>query len=408
VTSPGAPAGDGPPVPPGNASPPGGAPVLDLSEIRGTDAGRVGPKVARLGQLARDGWRVPDGYAVTVDAMTRWLPPDVREELARLVAGALTVGADELTAARDLIEAQPPPAWLAEAVAAAHERLAARTGHGGGLRVAVRSSAVAEDGASASFAGQFDTYLGVTGVPDVLHHVRKCWASGFSAHAVEYRRRAGGLAGGVPGVMAAHRLAVGVLELVDVRSAGVVFTVDPVSGDAGRMVVEANWGFGESVVSGQVTPDHWEADRATGDVLAERVGGKRAWSVLDPETGRVALRPLPDELATQGCLAPREVRYLCRQAAAIEDTAGGVPQDVEWAIARGLPFPDSVFILQHRPVTTLDGPHLVPRPPTQHLVPRPVTRPAQADPPAAPAPRPAFDPVQYALRTVFRVPGRSE
>ena len=297
-------------------APEGNAPrepvVLDLAETRGTDAGRVGPKMARLGQLARDGWRVPDGYAVTVEALARWLPPEAREELARLIA------AGAYQPARDLVEAQPLPAWLAEAVAAAHERLAARTGHGAGLRVAVRSSAVAEDGASASFAGQFDTYLGVTGVPHVLDHVRKCWASGFSAHAVEYRRRAGDQ----PGVVAAHRLAVGVLELVDVRSAGVVFTADPVSGDRNRLVVEANWGFGESVVSGQVTPDHWEADRATGDVLAEHVGGKRAWSVLDPETGRVTLRPLPDELAAQGCLVPHEVRYLCRQAAAIEEAAG--------------------------------------------------------------------------------------
>ncbi len=358
----------------------GDAAVFDLSEIGGTDAGRVGPKVARLGQLARDGWRVPDGYAVTVDALAGWLPPDVREDLARLTA------AGEYQPARGLIEAQPLPAGLARDVAAAHERLAARTGRGAWLRVAVRSSAVAEDGASASFAGQFDTYLGVTGVPDVLHHIRKCWASGFSAHAVQYRRHAGDL----PEIVAAHRLAVGVLELVDVRSAGVVFTVDPVSGDRGRLVVEANWGFGESVVSGLVTPDHWEADRATGAVLAERVGGKRAWSVLDPETGRVALRPLPDELAAQGCLVPHEVRYLCRQAAAIEEAAGGVPQDVEWAIARQLPFPDSVYILQHRPVTTLG------------------TGPDPEAAPGAPVGRPAFDPVQYALRNVFRVPGRSE
>jgi pyruvate,water dikinase len=202
--------------------------------------------------------------------------------------------------------------------------------------------------------------------------------------------------------MAGHRLAVGVLELVDVRSAGVVFTVDPVSGDASRMVVEANWGFGESVVSGQVTPDHWETDRATGDVLAEHVGGKRSWSVLDPETGRVALRPLPDELAIQGCLAAHEVRYLCQQAAAIEDAAGGAPQDVEWAIARGLPFPDSVFILQHRPVTTLDGPHPATPPAARDPGPHPATR----QPATAAGRRPAFDPVQYALRNVFRVPGK--
>jgi phosphoenolpyruvate synthase/pyruvate phosphate dikinase len=193
-------------------------------------------------------------------------------------------------------------------VAAAHERLAARTGHGAGLRVAVRSSAVAEDATSASFAGQFDTYLGVTGVPDVLHHVCKCWASGLSAHALAYRRRADGSAGHMAG------------------------------GSAGNM-----------------------ADSPPGVI----------------------------------------VRYLCQQAAAIEDAAGGAPQDVEWAIARGQPFPDNVFILQHRPVTTLDNP----RPATPPAARDPGPHPATPQPATAPARKPAFDPVQYALRNVFRVPG---
>jgi pyruvate,water dikinase len=326
--------------------------VLDLADIRASDIPRVGPKVARLGQLARDGWRVPDGYAVTADALASWLPPHLTLEEA---------------------EARPVPGWLEDAVAGAHERLCARTGLGQALRVSVRSSALSEDGAAASFAGQFATYLGVSGVNDVLRHIRKCWASGFTAHAVEYRRRHAA-------ADASHQLAVGVLELVDVRSAGVVFTVDPVSADRNRLVVEANWGFGESVVSGQVTPDHWEVDRATGHILAEHVTVKGTWSALDPEAGTVTLQPLPGELGPQACLAPHEVRYLCRQALAIEDSDGGVAQDVEWAIARDVAFPDSVFILQHRPVTTL----------------------TPAPPPPPPA---AFDPVQYALRNVFKVPG---
>jgi pyruvate,water dikinase len=324
---------------------PPAAPVLDLSDIRVTDIPRVGPKVARLGQLARDGWRVPDGYAVTADALAAWLPPDLPPQAA---------------------ESRPAPAWLADAIAGAHDQLAARTRHGPALKVSVRSSALSEDGATASFAGQFATYLGISGVDDVLRHIRKCWASGFTAHAQSYRRRHADPSADL-------RLAVGVLELVDVRSAGVVFTVDPVSGDRDRLVVEANWGFGESVVSGHVTPDHWEVDRATGHILAEHVTVKRAWSALDPRAATVTLQPLPDELAPQACLAPHEVRYLCRQALAIEES-GGAAQDVEWAIARDLPFPDSVFILQHRPVTTLSPP-------------------------------PAFDPVQYALRNVFKVPG---
>jgi pyruvate,water dikinase len=336
---------------------PARAPVLDLADIRVTDIPRVGPKVARLGQLARDGWRVPDGYAVTADALAAWLPPDLSPEAA---------------------ESRPAPAWLAAAVADAHDRLAARTRLGPALKVSVRSSALSEDGATASFAGQFATYLGVRGADDVLRHIRKCWASGFTAHAQAYRHRHTDRSADHS---AAFQLAVGVLELVDVRSAGVVFTVDPVSGDRNRLVVEANWGFGESVVSGHVTPDHWEVDRATGHILAEHVTVKRAWSALDPQAATVTLQPLPDDLAPQACLAAHEVRYLCRQALAIEESDGGAAQDVEWAIARDLPFPDSVFILQHRPVTTL-----------------------ALDPPPPPPPA-TFDPVQYALRNVFKVPG---
>jgi pyruvate,water dikinase len=351
------------------------SPVLDLADIQAGHAGQVGPKMARLGQLARDGWRVPDGYAITVDGLAGWLPPPVGAELARLADGG------HAAAARELVESQPLPAPLEQAIGDAHERLAARTGHGPSLRVAVRSSAVGEDGASASFAGQYATYLGIRGLPDVLRHVRKCWASGFSAAAREYRRRA--RATPDAGTVTGPQMAVGIMELVDARCAGVVFTVDPVSGDRGRIVVEANWGLGESVVSGAVTPDHWEVDRDSAEILITRLTGKRAWSGLDPATGEVTLQPLPPALAARECLAADEVRHLCRQALAIEAAAGGIPQDIEWAIARDATFPDSLYLLQHRPVTTLAVP---PQPAPQ------------------PPPAPAFDPVRYALRNVFKVP----
>jgi len=374
--------------------------ILELGDIRAADAPRVGPKMARLGQLAAAGWRVPDGYAVTADAFTDWLPLTARAELDGLLgalissqaagdAGAL---AGVSARARELVEGQPLPAALADAVAAAHDRLeqrAARAAGGGedarpgaALRVAVRSSAVSEDGTGASFAGQYETYLGVTGIADVLGHIRKCWASGYSARALEYRRRLGG--GGASYTL---DLAVGVLELVDVRSAGVAFTLDPVTGDRNTLVVEANWGFGESVVSGQVSPDHWTVDRTTGDIVTRRTGDKRVWSVFSPAAGRVVLEPAGADRAARACLTDDEVRYLARQATRIEDAEGGAPQDVEWAIARGLPFPDSVFILQHRPETTWTA------------------GPSGADAAASPAAAAGFDPVRYALRNVFRVPG---
>jgi pyruvate,water dikinase len=370
--------------------------VVDLGDIRGADAGLVGPKMARLGQLAADGWRVPDGYAVTASALDGWLPAPARAELARLLLAA-TPGHGELPElarrARELVESQPLPSWLQDAVAAAHGRLAARTGRQA-PRVAVRSSAVSEDGHAASFAGQYETYLGVSGVDDVLAHIRKCWASGFSARALAYRQRFGGAA-----PVRVHDLAVGVLELVDARSAGVAFTLDPVTGDRGVCVVEGNWGFGESVVSGHVTPDHWTVDRASGRVLSARTGAKETWAAASPESGRVVLSPLPGDLAAQPCLSEEEVRYICRQAVAIESAAGGVPQDVEWAVAAGLPLPDCVYFLQHRPETTWGGPPASPEPGPAGRAAAPASAPASA------LGKPAFDPVQYALRNVFKVPG---
>ena len=220
---------------------------------------------------------------------------------------------------------------------------------------------MSEDGQAASFAGQYDTYLGVSGPADVLLHVRRCWASGFSAPALAYRRRLGGT-----DPAGAADLAVGVLELVDARSAGVAFTLDPITGDRGVCVVEGNWGFGESVVSGQVTPDHWTVDRATGQVLAARTGAKTTWAAPVLPQGRVVLSPLPAELAGQRCLSRGGGALHLRAAAAIEAAEDGTPQDVEWAVARGLPFPDSVYLLQHRPETTWA---------------RRRTRPAEADPP---------------------------
>jgi pyruvate,water dikinase len=330
--------------------------VIDLDEIRSADAGRVGATMARLGELRARGWRVPDGYAVTARAL-----------------------------------ADPDSPALRDAIAQAHERLRHRTGRvgHGALKVAVRSSAVSEDGDRASFAGQYETYLGIVGIDDVLRYIRKCRASGGAARALTYRERFGAASragtadtgsGDTGSGDTTSDLAVGVLELVDARSAGVVFTLDPVSGDRGTLVIEANWGLGESVVSGQVTPDHWAVDAGTGEIREHRAGAKEKWTVFSPAAGKVTTEPLPPDLAARPCLAEHEVRYLCDRAREIAARAGS-PQDIEWAIARDAPFPENVFFLQHRPETSW----------------------AQGAAPGTP--EKGFDPVQYALRNVFKVPG---
>jgi pyruvate,water dikinase len=348
-------------------------PIIELSELRATDAGRAGPKLARLGELRSRGWQVPDGYVVTAAAFQACLTDRIRTRLHDLLAD-LPDDPDGLTevstAARDLLEDQALPQTVIRAIAAAHERLAQRTGAGDDLVVAVRSSAVAEDAATASFAGQFDTYLGIRGADDVLHNVRRCFSSLYTPRALVYRRRRG-LAPADGG------FAVGVLQLVEARSAGVLFTLDPASGARDRVVIEGSWGLGETVVAGLVTPDHWSVKKDSGRIRERHISDKRVQLVFDTHRSQAVEVGVPDELATQPCLTDDEVRYLCRRAAELE-AIQGMPQDIEWAVHRGMDLPGSVFFLQHRPETTWGE----------------VTGTDGA----------AFDPVEYALRTVLGVP----
>lgn len=351
------------------------SPVVDLADLGVGDIALAGAKLARLGELRRRGFRVPDGYAVTAPALEAWAGPSLGPHLERLLdqlpddPAALAQLAGQ---ARELIEGHPLPPDLERAVRAAHQDLEARSGLGPDLAVAVRSSAVSEDGAVASFAGQFETHLGVQGTQAVLDHIRRCFSSQYTPRALDYRRRHG---------LAQHSfdLAVGVVRLVPARSSGVLFTIDPATGDRDTMVVEANWGLGESVVSGLVTPDHFGVDRATGRIRDRRVSSKRLHLLFDPALARVAEAPLPDELAEAPCLSDEEIGELCRLAAELERLEGA-PQDVEWVIEEGVSLPDSVVLLQHRPETSW-----VDEPPPERV---------------------PFDPVGYSLAKVWKVPGR--
>ncbi|MGH8966094.1 MAG: PEP/pyruvate-binding domain-containing protein, partial [Actinomycetes bacterium] len=177
-----------------------------------------------------------------------------------------------------LFAAHEVPEEIAEPIRAAYRAL-------GGPAVAVRSSATAEDLPGASFAGQQDTFLDVNGADAVLDAVRRCWASLWTARAIEYRRREGIDPGEVT-------LAVVVQQLVDADAAGVLFTADPVTGAADRMVVNATWGLGESLVGGHVTPDELVLDAATGAVRSRHTGEKSVMTVRTPD-GPLE-RPVPD------------------------------------------------------------------------------------------------------------------
>jgi pyruvate,water dikinase len=254
----------------------------------------AGGKGASLAAMTAAGLPVPPGFVLRADALEGAVDATRLRELA---------GAGAHESAHELVLAAEPPR---QALAAGYERL-------GGGPVAVRSSACAEDSEAASFAGQQETYLGVVGHEQLCDRVVDCWASFFSERALFYRRHKGSLDD--------LGMAVVVQRMVDARKAGVLFTVDPVQRRRDRMLVEAVFGLGEQVVSGEVTPDHYVVDRE-GTVKQQK-------------------------LVSGGVLDEAELRALTRLGAQLEEHFGG-PQDVEWAIADG-----AIHLLQSRPVTTL-------------------------------------------------------
>ena len=258
------------------------------------DVAVAGGKGASLAAMTAAALPVPPGFVVAADVLA------ASTDSGRLRELAVAQRYDE---AKELVSRAQPPA---PEIADAYEKL-------GGGRVAVRSSAVAEDSEAASFAGQQETYLNVEGADDVAARVVDCWASFFSERALFYR--------GHKGSLADLAMAVVVQKMVDPEKSGVLFTADPVQRRRDQMIVEAVYGLGEQVVSGEVTPDHYVVDRA-GAV-------KRA---IEPNGG---------------VLSAQELVRLAELGLRLEDFFGG-PQDIEFAIAGG-----EVFLLHSRPVTTL-------------------------------------------------------
>jgi pyruvate, water dikinase len=203
--------------------------------------------------------------------------------------------------------------------------------------LAVRSSAIGEDSAAASFAGQHATFLNVRGVAAAADAVEAVWRSAWSQSALAYRQRVG-----ADGPV---RVGVVIQRLVAADVAGVLFTRNPVSG-ADELVVEASWGLGEAVVQGLVIPDFYRVAR-TGEVIARRPGSKEVILRLlsDGGTGR---EPIEPALVAKLCLADGQLQALRELAAGCDTVFGPGPHDIEWAFESG-----AIYLLQRRPVTGL-------------------------------------------------------
>lgn len=313
--------------------------VRGLDEVARSDTPLVGGKGANLGEMRRAGLPVPPGFVVTVDAYDAHLHQaglqrQIEDRLQRIPVDdpeRLEAASAEL---QSLIRRTPVPEAVRQQIAEAYARL-----DGGDALVAVRSSATVEDAATASFAGMFRSHLNVRGEEELLRAVRDCWASGFSARVLFYRIKRGlGLA--------ERWIAVVVQRMVQAERSGVMFTVDPATGQSDRIVIESAWGLGETVVSGQVEPDRFVVRKSDLQILERHVADKQFELVLDPRARRNVRRDLPPERSRAPSLDDEHVRALVQLGLRAEEHYG-TPQDMEFAFEG-----DALFLVQTRPVTT--------------------------------------------------------
>ena len=317
--------------------------IVWFRDIGRADVPVAGGKGANLGEMTRAGIPVPPGFVVATAAYRRFLVDTGLESALAERIKALDVddgGALDLISAecRRAVETAEMPRLMADQIAEAYNEL-------GGGPVAVRSSATAEDLEDASFAGQQSTFLNVVGPHSVIEAVKRCWASLFEARAMYYREQNGW------GHLDVD-LAVPVQRMIQSQSAGVMFTVDPITGDPNRVVIEAAFGLGEAVVGGMVTPDHFELDKVHGAILQRDLAVQDKMLVRGPDPDGAnpnIWQPLTSFEGRRAKLSDAELAQLLQIGTRIERHYGA-PQDIEWGLADG-----EFYLLQTRPVTTIDG-----------------------------------------------------
>ena len=314
--------------------------VLPLADSRTAVLAVAGGKGASLARLSAAGLPVPEGFVVTTAAYRRFVAEnDLEPAIVAALESVDVVRPVTLAVASHAIGEAFAGARMHPAVAQAVRQ--AYVGLGAGDRaVAVRSSATAEDLPGTSFAGQQETYLNVRGEEELLEAVKRCWASLWTDRAIGYRLRMGI-------DQRSLSIAVAVQVLVPAEVSGVLFTANPTTGARNELVVNASYGLGEAVVSGQVTPDVLVVDTKS-LVVKETVLGAKATAVLPAAGQGTVTEAVPEERRDSPALSDRHLRELGELAVRVEREAGGEPQDIEWAFADG-----RCWLLQARPMTGL-------------------------------------------------------
>ena len=276
--------------------------LLWLGDPKSFDVALVGGKAANLSRLARLYHRVPDGFCIPVTVMDQVHPLDLRDEIIASIS--------------DLMACHSLPDFIA----------------------AVRSSAVDEDGATASFAGQHETYLNIVGADEILQAIIRCWESARSERALEYRRQ--------QGLSVKHpQLAVLVQQLIASDVSAVVFSANPVTGNRDEVLINASWGLGESIVGGTVTPDTFAVRKSDMQITQRMIADKQLMTISAPKgTHEVEV---PHFLRNEASLNDEQVIEMAKLATTLETTMEH-PVDIECAYSSG-----DLYLLQCRPITTL-------------------------------------------------------
>ncbi|MCX7173171.1 MAG: phenylphosphate synthase subunit beta [Proteobacteria bacterium] len=318
-----------------------------LEECRKESVPLVGGKCSSLGELINAGVRVPPGFALTTEGYRRFMAEagidrEIKSLLGKLDAADMDALEEASASIRASIEAHPFSTEMEDLVAECYRKLSIRCGIPA-VPVAVRSSATAEDLPGASFAGQQDTFLWIRGIDEVLQHMRRCISSLYTGRAIAYRANRGY----TDDLMA---ISVGVQKMSNSYTAGVMFTIHPANGDRSVIVIDSNFGFGESVVSGEVTPDNFVVNKVTLDIIDRTISQKEICYTVDLKTQTSHAMEVPFERQRVQSLIDDEITELAWMGKQIEKHYGR-PMDIEWAVDKDLPAGGNIFILQARPET---------------------------------------------------------
>lgn len=297
--------------------------IRKFQDVKKEDVPIVGGKGANLGEMFNAGLSVPDGFCITGEAFDEYMKRNGFDQQTLVYSEAL------------LCAISSGQFWneLEQEVAACYASL------GQNMRVAVRSSATAEDLPEASFAGQQETYLNVVGEESLKSAIKKCFASLYSERAVAYRKQTNFDTINVS-------LAVVIQRMVESEASGVLFTADPVNQNTDQMMLNASWGLGEAVVSGKVTPDVYMYSKKHKQIVDRRLGAKDIL-ICYGTTGVEEIETSPEQ-KNRFCLSDKQVLEICAMGQKVEQHYGS-PQDMEWAISDS-----KLYLLQSRPITTLN------------------------------------------------------